>query len=213
MPTDKGIPARCRAANKGVTMNKRHWLRFVAAAGICGVASLALAPGVVQAAGKDAQRAEARKVANQTLQRLYKVQPGAKQRIQTAAGYAAFSNFGMKILVAGGGKGEGVAVNNKTRHETFMKMLELQAGLGFGIKKFRLVWVFDTAEAFDKFVNSGWELGAQATAAAQVKGQGGAAAGAIPISPGVWIYQLTDDGLALELTAKGTKYYKDDELN
>jgi len=29
----------------------------------------------------------------------------------------------------------------------------------------------------------------------------------------VWLYQLTDDGLALELTAKGTKYYKDKNLN
>jgi hypothetical protein len=27
------------------------------------------------------------------------------------------------------------------------------------------------------------------------------------------VYQLTDDGLALELTAKGTKYYRDDDLN
>ena len=25
------------------------------------------------------------------------------------------------------------------------------------------------------------------------------------VSPGVWVYQLTDDGLAAELTAKGTK--------
>jgi hypothetical protein len=33
------------------------------------------------------------------------------------------------------------------------------------------------------------------------------------ISPGVWLYQLTDDGLAAELIAKGTKYYKDDNLN
>jgi len=27
------------------------------------------------------------------------------------------------------------------------------------------------------------------------------------------MYQLTDKGLALELTAKGTKYYKDSDLN
>jgi hypothetical protein len=26
-------------------------------------------------------------------------------------------------------------------------------------------------------------------------------------------YQLTEKGVALELTAKGTKYYKDDDLN
>jgi hypothetical protein len=29
----------------------------------------------------------------------------------------------------------------------------------------------------------------------------------------VWLYQLTDEGLAAELTAKETKYYKDDDLN
>jgi hypothetical protein len=29
----------------------------------------------------------------------------------------------------------------------------------------------------------------------------------------VWIYEVTDKGLALELTAKGTKYYKDADLN
>ena len=33
------------------------------------------------------------------------------------------------------------------------------------------------------------------------------------VAPGVWLYQLTDKGLALELTAKGTKYYKDSDLN
>lgn len=33
------------------------------------------------------------------------------------------------------------------------------------------------------------------------------------VSPGVWLYQLAGDGLALELTAKGTKYYRDDSLN
>jgi hypothetical protein len=33
------------------------------------------------------------------------------------------------------------------------------------------------------------------------------------VAPGVWLYQLTASGLALELTAKGTKYYKDNELN
>jgi lipid-binding SYLF domain-containing protein len=169
--------------------------------------------GAVQAASKEAQRAEVRKVTSQTLQRLYKLQPAAKGVLEKSAGYATFSNFGMKILVAGGGKGEGIAVNNDTKQETFMKMVEVQAGLGFGIKKFRLVWVFETQSAFDKFVNSGWELGGQATAAAQVSGQGAWVAGAMSVSPGVWLYQLTDNGLALELTAKGTKYYKDDALN
>jgi len=94
-----------------------------------------------------------------------------------------------------------------------MKMLEVQAGLGIGIKKFRLVWVFENQKDFNDFINSGWELSGQGTAAAQVAGEGASLAGAISVSPGVWLYQLTDDGLALELTAKGTKYHKDREFS
>jgi hypothetical protein len=37
--------------------------------------------------------------------------------------------------------------------------------------------------------------------------------GALSVSPGVWMYQLTDKGLALEATAKGTKYWKNSDLN
>ena len=159
------------------------------------------------------ERQEIHKQSKDILARLYKSQPSAKAAVQKAAGYATFSNFGLKIFVAGSGKGEGVAVDNKTKKETFMKMFEIQAGLGFGAKKFSLVWVFDTPAAFNGFVDSGWELGAQTSAAATTGDKGGALQGAIPVGQGVWVYQLTDKGVALELTAKGTKYYKDDDLN
>jgi lipid-binding SYLF domain-containing protein len=162
----------------------------------------------------DEQRADIRKVRDQALAELYKVQPSARGHIEKAAGYAVFSNFGLKILVAGGGSGRGIVVDNKTKKETFMRMAEVQAGLGFGVKNFRLVWVFDKKAELDRFINSGWELGAQTTASAKVAGQGASAfQGAVSVTPGVWLYQLTDDGLALELTAKGTKYYRDDALN
>ena len=154
-----------------------------------------------------------RDMAQQTLQRLYKAEPKAESAIQGAAGYAVFSNMGVKILVAGSGNGKGIAVNNKTRHETFMKMLEVQAGLGMGVKKFSVIFVFDTEKALNGFVNSGWEFGGQATAAAKNGDKGAAMAGAASVADGVWMYQLTDKGLALEITAKGTKYYKDGDLN
>lgn len=161
----------------------------------------------------DSERASVRAKSNEILTRLYGVEPGAKSIVEGAAGYAVFSNFGMKILLAGGGKGQGVAIDNKSKAETFMKMVEVQAGLGMGIKSFNLVWVFQSQAAFDSFVNSGWEFGGQASAAAQLDDEGGAVEGAVSVSPGVWLYQLTEDGLALELTVKGTKYYKDDDLN
>ena len=184
-----------------------------ALATLCLIAGFALG-GPALAATKDEKRQDVRDVAENTLQRLYKSQPHAKDAIERSAGYAVFSNFGMKILFAGGGSGSGIAVNRKAKKETFMKMVEVQAGLGVGVKKFRLIWVFEKQSDLDKFINAGWELGAQATASAQMSGKGSEVyAGAMSISPGVWLYQLTDDGLAAELTAKGTKYYKDAELN
>lgn len=161
----------------------------------------------------EAERAKVRKMAAETLDRLYKANPAARAAVEKAVGYGVFSNFGMKIFVAGGGRGKGVVVHNQTGDETFMRMMEIQAGLGLGVKQFSLVWVFDSADAFDRFRNSGWEIGAQATAAAQVKSVGAAYQGAIAVAPGVWLFQLTGSGLALELTAKGTKYYKDNDLN
>ncbi|MFB0521410.1 MAG: hypothetical protein ACETWD_08295 [Desulfatiglandales bacterium] len=196
------------------SMVKQRFVRWYALSVFLFAGAL-LAGGPVEAkeASKEQERADIRKMAQETLSRLYSVQPNAKRAIQNVAGYAVFRNFGMKIFVVGGGTGKGLAVNNATKKETFMKMAEIQAGLGMGIKKFRLVWVFETKKALNTFVNSGWELSGQATAAAQAGGQGAAFAGAMSIAPGVWLYQLTDEGLALELTAKGTKYYKDGKLN
>ena len=171
------------------------------------------APGIALGADKAKEQAEVRKAGQDALAAVYKAAPSARAAVESAAGYAAFSNFGMKILVAGGGSGKGIAVNNKTKATTYMKMAEVQAGLGFGVKKFQLVWVFETDAALNNFVNSGWEFGAQATAAAKGGDKGAAYQGAVSVSPGVWLYQVTDKGLALELTAKGTKYYKDGDLN
>ena len=161
----------------------------------------------------DKERQDIRKGSAQILSQLYKAEPKAKANIQKAAGYATFSNFGMKILVAGSGTGKGVAVNSKTKKETFMKMFEIQAGLGFGVKKFSLVWVFETPDALKTFIDSGWELGGQGSAAVKAGEKGAAFQDALAVAPGVWLYQLTDKGVALELTAKGTKYSKDDDLN
>ena len=173
---------------------------------------LALAPAS-QASNVEKERADVQKMASETLERLYKTQPSARNAISRSAGYAVFSAFGTKILIAGGGSGSGVAYDNRTKQAVYMKMVEGQAGLGMGIKKYRLVWVFEKASDLNTFINSGWEVGAQASASAKTGTTGASYSGALSIRPGVWLYQLTDDGLALELTAKGTKYYKDDKLN
>ena len=162
---------------------------------------------------KEQQQDSVRDMANKTLSQLYAKHPAAKDVIAKAAGYAVFSDFGFKVWTLGGARGKGMAVNNATKQETFMEMLEFQPGMGFGASKFRVVFIFETAEAFNTFVNSGWEAGANAMASAKTKTEGGALAGAVSVSKGVKMFQLNDEGAIVGVSLTAAKYYKDKELN
>jgi lipid-binding SYLF domain-containing protein len=161
----------------------------------------------------DQKRGKTRKMAAQTLEDLYKLQPTSRELVQKSAGYAVFNNMGANLLLLSTARGAGIAVNSKTKRDTFMKMISAGAGLGIGLKDYRVIFAFETEQALKKFLDSGWDGSAQTDAAAKTSKSGGAYSGAVSIAPGVWVYQITKKGLALQLTLQGTKYYKDDDLN
>jgi len=162
---------------------------------------------------KEEHRDKVRAMATKTLADLQRTNPEARKAVSGAAGYAVFSDIGLKIAYMGSAKGGGIAVNNATKQETFMKMFELQPGMGLGIEKYRVVFVFDTPAAFQSFVTSGRELGANAMAAAKDKSKGGAIAGAVTVSEGVYMFQLDTQGAMVGISLTGAKFYKDKELN
>jgi lipid-binding SYLF domain-containing protein len=94
-----------------------------------------------------------------------------------------------------------------------MKMISGGAGLGVGVKDYRVVFVFENDPALARFLDSGWSGSAQTDAAAKAGKEGAAYSGAVEVAPDVLVYQITKNGLALQLTLQGTKYYKDDDLN
>jgi lipid-binding SYLF domain-containing protein len=159
------------------------------------------------------KRDKTRKMAAEVLQDLYKEDPPAQAAIHKAAGYAVFDNMGVNVLLLSTARGSGLAVNNKTKKETFMKMGSVGAGLGMGVKDYDVVFVFETAKALAHFLDSGWSGSGQADAAAKAGEKGGAYSGAAEVAPGVWVYQITKNGLALQVTLQGTKYYKNNDLN
>ena len=159
------------------------------------------------------KREKTRKMVSQTLADLYKLHPAAQGAIQKSAGYAVFSNLGVNLLLLSTARGSGLAVNSKSKQETFMKMISAGVGIGVGVKDFRVIFVFETEQAMTKFINSGWDGSAQADAAAKAGKEGGAYSGATNVAPDVWVYQITKNGLVLQATLQGTKYYKDDDLN
>jgi len=178
------------------------------------IAVLTVALGVSSAKDSpEEKRAKTRKMAAATLTELYKLQPTSQPAIQKAAGYAVFDNMGTNLLVVSTGRGSGVAVSSRPKQETFMKMISAGAGIGMGVKDYRVIFVFETPSALSQFLNSGWDASGQADAAAKAKTSGAAYSGAANVAPGVWVYQITKNGLALQLTLQGTKYSKDDDLN
>lgn len=187
------------------------FLRFgVAAVGALVFAAPAAAQDEVALIQK---RTQVREMARDALASLYEVQPGARLAVDRATGYAVFSTFGIKIFFAGGTTGNGVVVNQHTHRDTFMKMIKVQAGLGFGASKDRYIFVFETAQALRDFASQGWDFGGGANVSAMVQQQGGTFTGAVSVFPGVYLYQLTDTGLSASITLSGTKFFKDPDLH
>lgn len=169
--------------------------------------------GLVSADTPDEARAKIRVTSARTLEQLYKLHPEAKALMESSAGYAVFDNVSTTILVAGGSTGYGMAVDRRNSNVTYMNMYGVQAGLGLGAQNFRQVFIFKNPSALNEFIHSGWQVGAQTSAAAKNDSAGGAYSGAASISSGVWVYQMTDTGMALEVTVTGVKYAVDDALN
>ena len=149
----------------------------------------------------------------ETLEKLYKEEPATKDRIKRAAGYGTFANANVNLIFVSAGSGYGVVVDNSTGKRTYMKMALGGVGLGLGAKDYRQVLIFKSTESLNKFIESGWEFGGHADAAAKAGESGGEMSGEGAIGSDIEAYSMTESGLALQATVAGTKYWKDKDLN
>ena len=148
-----------------------------------------------------------------TLQEAYRRKPALKPMVRRAEGYAVFKNFGTQLTILATGSGYGVVHDYRTGRDTHMRMLQLGGGLGLAIKGYRAVFVFHKRQAMTDFIEHGWGAEGQAQASARAGEEGGAAGVAQQIAEGVSVYQFTKNGIALQATVSGMKFWKNDELN
>ncbi|MCF7980800.1 MAG: hypothetical protein K9K86_02375 [Pseudomonadales bacterium] len=182
-------------------------------AGLLILATLMVSACVTTGSGSPAQkRQEVLKMKDEVLTELFELKPSVKAQIAAAPGYAVFSNANINVLLASFSGGYGVVKNNNTGKHTYMNMGEVGVGPGIGVKDFRIVFVFHKEDSMQRFIEQGWVFGGQADAAAKA-GEKGAAVGGEAVFDNVTVYQLTESGLALQATLKGTKYWKDSSLN
>ncbi len=153
------------------------------------------------------------KMRNETLRDLYEKEPGAKEHIKKSAGYAVFSNAAVKLFFFGTGNGFGVAHNNESRKNTYMRMFTGAIGLGLGVKDYRMVIVFDKKTDLDKFIEEGWDFSGSAEASAKRYDDGVTLSVAKSVNLDITMYTMTKAGLSLEAMIEGTKFWKIAKLN
>ncbi len=160
----------------------------------------------------DERRAAILEMREEVLNELYGIRPDTRVQIGSAAGYAVFTNANVNVIFASFGAGAGVVHDNENAQDTYMRMGEVGIGLGAGVKDFRAVFVFHSDDALQRFLDVGISVGGQADAAAKA-GDLGAAVSGEALADNITVYQLTQSGLALQATVKGTRYWKDGDLN
>ena len=175
-----------------------------------GVLSLSLLAGGAFAQDKAAKQAEVLKKTQASLERFYKEKPELKAAVSKAPGYGIFTTYGISFVVGGSG-GSGVVHNNKTKHNTFMNVGGASAGLQIGASQTEVLMIFRTAEAMNKFIESGWSSGASATAAAGASGSS-AGGGRGETMRDAETYTLTKNGLEAGVAVGGAKFWKDKDL-
>ena len=184
-------------------------LRFVT---LGALATSLLASGAFAAEDKAAKRAEVHKKTEAALERFYKAKPELKEAAAKAPGYGIFTTYGFSFIVGGEG-GSGLVHDNKTKHNTYMKVGGGSAGLQLGASQTEVLIVFKTAAAMNNFVTKGWTAGGSATASA---GAGSATAGGGKGETEMGeadTYTMTKNGLELGLAAGVSKFWKDKDLN
>ena len=162
---------------------------------------------------KEQERNHILKKAEDTLAQLYKSKPEAKKVVESAYGYAVFSNTGYNVILYVGGKGAGVAFKNSDKKPVFMTMFNAGTGPGVGYVDYRQVLVFSSKTLFDQFITVGLNTSASANATIKVGDVDVDQSGAVALVPGVNLYQINDKGIDIQANWGGMKYFKDSHLN
>lgn len=189
---------------------KKTVIWLISALMLCLLTSTALAADTDKIAK---QRAEINELSAKALTNLYEKIPASRRVISNCYAYATLSNTGMKLGLLGDAHGRGLAINNVTGEKLYMRMKEMGIGLGLGIKEYDLIFVMESETAWNNFISGDVKFATSADASARDGVNGDSMDGAYIAAKGIWVYQVTKKGLALEASIKGTKIYPYKKLN
>jgi lipid-binding SYLF domain-containing protein len=135
------------------------------------VLGIALLTGCVSTPPLDYESREALDAfCDDTLQKLLLIEPELDQALSSSIGYMVMDMQSAKVPFIGRGRGAGVIVDNRDHSRSYVEISQFEAGGGLGIKKFRLVIVFEQGATLDKVLAGSWHYRAEVEAEAQEQG-------------------------------------------
>lgn len=144
-----------------------------------------------------------------TLARLSKERPQAKQELATSVGYLVAEQDIVKIPMVGWGSGAGVVVEKATGKRSYLRIPELQFGVGWGGRVEKIVLIFQDLNKLRDLADGKWHAGVEAEAAAKAGDVGAAGSGGTSdlMKKGYSSYVLTDAGVSGTATALRAQPY------
>jgi hypothetical protein len=133
-----------------------------------------------------------------TLARLIKEQPKVQKELDESVGYLVAEQDVVKVPMVGWASGAGVAVEKAGGKRTYLRIPELQFGLGWGGRVQKIVLVFQDLDKFRDLADGKWHAGVEAEAAAKAGDVGVAGSGGTTdlLKKGFSTYVLTDAGVS-----------------
>jgi hypothetical protein len=136
-----------------------------------------------------------------TIKRLEAKDPGLKQFLKKAYGYAVFPSVGKAALVVGGAYGKGL-VFERGKMIGYATMGQFTLGVQLGGDTFSEVLVFESKESLDRFKKGRTAFAANASAVLVKAAAGGTA----DFEKGVAALAYTRGGMMLEMAIGGQKF-------
>ena len=137
-----------------------------------------------------------------TLARLVKEQPKTEQELAQSVGYAVIEKKVVKVPMIGAGGGAGVVVEKANGKRSYLRVPQLQFGLGWGGRSEKVILVFQDIEKLRDLADGTWKAGIEAEAAAKAGDIGAAGGGGTGdlVKKGFATYVLTDAGVSATAT-------------
>ena len=149
-------------------------------------------------------------MASTAIAALTEKDPEIQTKINSSLAYAVANMKLTKVPIVGAGGGEGVFIDNTTQHRTYFTVSRFDVGGGWGARSFKLLFIVESQEVFDRVKDGTWDFQAGAEASAGTVSAEGSSSDLV--NKGFTTYVLSDGGASATVTARVIRTSVNSEL-